>query len=73
MSRNKENYGIVNRQLINIIGSNNAYIKNLVMRNLYKIDGITAETKKYIMERCKQDAHFVVRMVSEEVLQQYSN
>lgn len=67
MSRNKENHGIMNRQLVAIFDSNNAYIKNLIVRNLSKLNGITEETKEYIMSKCKQDAHFVVRMVCAEM------
>ena len=40
MSRNPENCGIVNHQLVNLIDSNSVYIKNLIMRHLHKIKGI---------------------------------
>ena len=67
LSRNSENYGIVNHQLVNLMDSSSVYIKNLIMRNLYKINGITDETKDYIISKCKNDANFVVRMVCDEV------
>ena len=67
MSRNPENYGIVNHQLVNLIDSNSVYIKNLIMRHLHRINGITDENKKYIISKCKNDANFVVRMVCNEV------
>lgn len=67
MSRNPENYGIVNHQLVNLIDSNSVYIKNLIMRQLHKINGITDENKEYIISKCKNDANFVVRMVCNEV------
>lgn len=67
MSRNPENCGIVNHQLVNLIDSNSVYIKNLIMRHLHKIKGITDGTKEYVMSKCKQDANFVVRMVCDEV------
>ena len=67
MSRNPENYGIVNHQLVNLIDSNSVYIKNLIMRQLHKIKGITDENKEYIISKCKNDANFVVRMVCNEV------
>lgn len=67
MSRNPENYGIVNHQLVNLIDSNSVYIKNLIMRHLYTMKGITDGTKEYIISKCKQDANFVVRMVCDEV------
>lgn len=67
MSRNPENYGIVNHQLVNLIDSNSVYIKNLIMRHIHKINGISKETKEYIISKCNQDANFVVRMVCNEV------
>lgn len=67
MSRNPENHGIVNHQLVNLIDSNSVYIKNLIMRQLHKIKGITDENKEYIISKCKNDANFVVRMVCNEV------
>lgn len=67
MSRNPENYGIVNQQLVNLVDSDSVYIKNLIMRHLHKINGITNETKDYIISKCKHDANFVVRMVCAEV------
>jgi len=67
MSRNPENHGIVNRQLVNLIDSDGVYIKNLIMRQLHEVDGVTEATKEYIISKCKNDANFVVRMVCSEV------
>ena len=67
MSRNPENSGIVNHQLVNLIDSDSVYIKNLIIRHLHKMNGITDGTKEYIISKCKQDANFVVRMVCDEV------
>lgn len=67
MARNPENHGIVNHQLVSLIDSDSVYIKNLIMRNLYKIKGITDGTREYIISKCKHDANFVVRMVCDEV------
>lgn len=67
MSRNPENYGIVNHQLVHLIDSNSVYIKNLIMRHLHKVNGITDGTREYIISKCKHDANFVVRMVCDEV------
>ena len=67
MSRNPENCGIVNHQLMNLIDSDSVYIKNLIIRHLHKMNGITDRTKEYIISKCKQDANFVVRMVCDEV------
>ena len=66
ISRNPENSGIVNSQLVNLIDSNNVYIKILIMRNLHKIHGITDGTREYIISKCKHDVNFAVRMVCDE-------
>lgn len=49
MSRNPENDGVVNHQLVNLIDSNSAYIKNLIMRHLHKMRGITDKTREHII------------------------
>lgn len=67
MSRNPENYGVVNRQLVMLIDSNSVFIKNLIVRRLDKIKGITEEIKGHIISKCKHDANFAVRMVCGEV------
>ena len=67
LSRNIDNQGVINHQLITLIDSNGAHIKNLIMQHLHKIKGITDSTKEYIISKCKQDANFVVRMVCSEV------
>lgn len=73
LSRSNDNQGVINHQLITLIDSNGAYIKNLIMRHLYKINGITDSTKEYIISKCKQDANFVVRKVCAEVEENQSN
>ncbi len=66
LSRNSENYGVINHQLVALIDSNGVHIKNLIMTHLHIIDGITDKTKEYIVSKCKHDANFVVRMVCAE-------
>lgn len=68
LSRNSENKGIINHQLINLIDSDNVYIKNLIMRQIHKVNGINDETKNYIISKCKHDTNFIVRMVCNEVM-----
>ena len=68
MTRNPDNYGIVNHQLVDLIDSKSVYIKNLILRNLNRMEGITDETKKHIISRCKNDANYVVRMVCSEIM-----
>ena len=46
--------------------SDNAYIKNLILRNIYKTKGIFDLTKEYMISKCQNDVNFVVRTVCEE-------
>ena len=71
LSRNPENSNIVNHRLISLVDSDNVYIKNLIMRNIYKVDGITTQTKEYVVSKCEHDACFVVRKVCEAVKEEY--
>ena len=73
LSRNNDNHGVINHQLITLIDSNGAHIKNYILRHLHKINGITDSTKEYIISKCKQDANFVVRKVCAEVEENQSN
>lgn len=67
VSRNPENSGIVNRQLVSLIDSESVYIKNLIVRNIHKVNGITDSTKEYILSKCGHDPNYVVRMVCSQV------
>lgn len=67
LGRNPENRGIVNHRLINLVDENNAYIKNLIVRQIYNMGEISDSTKEYIMTKCRQDTNYVVRMVCAEV------
>ena len=63
MSRNPENYGIVNHQLVNLIDSDSVYIKNLIMRSFaYNELGLLMEQKIISFLSANYDANFVVRM-----------
>ena len=66
MLRNEENRGLVNRKLLNLIDSEGFYIKNLILRQSGKFEGITKDTKDYIFAKCENDSNFVVRLVCEE-------
>lgn len=67
--RNPKNISVVNNQLIHLVDYESAYIKNLIMRQVYKTEGINDTTRDYIIMRCENDANFVVRMVCKEVTQ----
>ena len=63
--RNPENERIINHKLVDLIDTDNVYIKNLIMRNLYHVDGIQESTREYIVSKCRNDANYVVRLVCE--------
>lgn len=72
LARNPENSTIVNHRLISLVDSDNVYIKNLIMRNIYKTYEIAAQTREYIVSKCENDACFVVRKVCKEIKEKYS-
>ena len=65
--RNPENEGIINHQLINLVDSDNVYIKNLIMRNILHTQGISGASKQYIMKKCHEDPNYVVRFVCQDL------
>lgn len=67
LSRDPENEAIVNQRIINLANNENVYLKNLILRRIYKEKGIHASTRQYVVSKCQQDPCFVVRMVCKEV------
>lgn len=73
LSRNPENSNIVNHRLISLVDSDNVYIKNLIIRNIYKVDQISTQTREYIVSKCQNDACFVVRKMCKEIKEKNSS
>lgn len=69
--RNPDNKNIVNNKLINLVDTENAYIKNLIMKNIYLSENVTETTRNYIISKCENDANYVVRLVCSEVKEKY--
>lgn len=65
--RNPENEGLINQKLIYLIDNDCVYIKNLIMRQIFEVNGIYESTQEYIMSKCQHDPCFVVRMVCAEI------
>lgn len=63
---NSENESVVNHQLLNLIDSECAHIKNYILRKIGKAKGISDKTKSYIISKCENDPCYVVRMVCRE-------
>ena len=68
LSRTPKNAGIINHQIIKMIDSENAYIKNLIIRKIKTIPCLESSTKKYLLSKCEHDAHFVVRDTCKKAL-----
>lgn len=65
--RNPENVSFINQKVINLIDTQCVYIKNLILRQLSRHDGIYEKTYEYVFSKCKIDPCFVVRKVCAEV------
>ena len=64
--RSSESKIILNHQLIHLVDTESLYIKNMIMRNLYRCDNISETSREYIISKCEVDPCFVVRKVCEE-------
>ena len=66
LGRNKTLHDIIGYQIINLIDNDNAFIRNLIQRNI-KEHGIDNETQKYVSTKCSIDNNYVVRKVYNEL------
>lgn len=73
LSRTPEHREIINRIIIDIIDSENVYIKNLILTQMPKDDRVNEETRKYVYGVCENDANYVVRMRCKEIMQGEKN
>ena len=67
LSRDPENQAIVNQRITSLIDSENVYIKNVILRRIYKENGINESTRQYVVSKCQQDPCSAVRKVCKEV------
>ena len=72
MSRSNNNAGVVNHQLINLVNTDNVYIKYYILHNLYKARVISEETRDYILNKCSGDSNYVIREYCKEINQKRS-
>ena len=61
---NKAHSEIINRTLINIVKDENVYLKNLILRKMHSVDGVTDETTKSITDICVQDPNYITREIA---------
>lgn len=66
--RNKRNKKIINRQILNIIDSDNVYIKNLIINNIHMARNVSNDTYQYVFSKCKNDSNYAIRMLCQERL-----
>lgn len=67
LGRNSDNESIVNQRVISLITNENVYIKNLILRRLYKTKCLLESTQQYVISKCMEDSCAVVRMVCKEI------
>ncbi|WP_303862730.1 hypothetical protein [Alkalibaculum bacchi] len=65
--QNIENKNVVCNQLVKLMDTDNVYIKNKILRNIYLIKDVDFETYKYIIQKASVDTNYVVRKVANEV------
>ena len=65
--RKEENKNIVCNQLVKLMDNDNAYIKSIILRNIYLLKDVDIETLKYIIDKASVDTNYVVRKVANEV------
>ena len=65
--RREDNRGLINQKILELIDSESVYIKNLILRQVFEVEGISETTQEYVRFKCRNDPCFVVRMVCEEV------
>lgn len=65
--RNQDNSRIICNQLVKSIDNDNVYIKNLILRQVYRIKSIDPATYNYILQKASLDTNYVVRKVYSEI------
>ena len=64
LSYNNEYSEIINRTLVNIVKNENVYLKNLILRKMNLVDGVSDETRKTIIGVCVHDSNYVTREIA---------
>lgn len=67
LMRNADNRGLINQKILELIDNESVFIKNLIQRQVFEVEGIYETTQDYVRSKCLHDPCFVVRMVCEEV------
>lgn len=68
MLRQEKNRRLINDQIRKIVDMDCVNIKNLILRKISG-EGVTEETRRYVLEKCQNDANYLVRMVCQEEIE----
>lgn len=68
LSKNPDNRGIVESQLLHAFDNGNIFVKNIILRDTYQNDYISKATKEYIICQCRKDRNFVIRKLCNELI-----
>ncbi len=65
--RNEDLISIIGIQMTHLIDNESVYVRNVILRNISdsKLDNAT---KEYIMNKCLNDSHFVIRKNSNDII-----
>jgi len=69
--RNSNNKNIVCNQLVRLMDTDNVYIKNFILRRVYRLKDIDVDTYDYIIQKATLDTNFVVRKVVEDISKEH--
>lgn len=72
LCKNPENEAVANHTLQSLTDSDNARIKNTIMRNLFSTSGITDDTRSYIISKYRNDPNYLVRMVCKQEMDKHA-
>lgn len=62
LCKNPDNRNVVNHTIVGQMDSENMPVKKLIVQSIYETEGITEETKQYVISKCERDPNYIVRM-----------
>lgn len=65
--RNNNLINVIGIQMIHLIDSESVYVRNTILRHISD-SNLDGTTKEYIMNKCLNDSHFVIRKNSKDII-----
>lgn len=62
LCRTPDNRNVINHTIVGLMDSENMPIKKLIVQSIYETEGVTEETKQYVISKCENDPNYIVRM-----------